>query len=180
MQCIFRFIWAFVPYRLIIVPVQTDPNIWKAFVSRTTLCSAWLSIEHDQKQCQWGIYAGFSPCHWLLLLVVLPISYSGILFSSKRNQWSVDIGNRAQMSRNLQPWTIGDKQRAKKHRPQWSCIYRPKPLILRANAGEWIEVVLHNVWDPARPIPYFDYPRVPLDEPHTPSLPGEAIKAARE
>ena len=24
--------------------------------------------------------------------------------------------------------------------------------------------------DPARPVPYFDYPRVPLDEPHTPSL----------
>lgn len=99
--CIFRFIWAFVPYRLIIVPGQTDQTIWNAFISRATLCSAWLSIEHDQKQCQWGIYAVFSPCHWLLLLVVLPISCSGILLSSKRNQWSVYIGHHAQMSRNL-------------------------------------------------------------------------------
>ena len=47
--------------------------------------------------------------------------------------------------------------------------YKPRPLILRANVGEWIEVVLHNIWDPARPIPWFDYPRVPLDEPHKPS-----------
>ena len=48
--------------------------------------------------------------------------------------------------------------------------YNPKPLILRANAGEWIEVTLHNFFDPSRPIPYYDYPKVPLDEKHTPSM----------
>lgn len=48
--------------------------------------------------------------------------------------------------------------------------YVPKPLILRANAGEWIEVTLHNLFDPDRPIPYFDYPRVPLDMEHRPSM----------
>lgn len=47
--------------------------------------------------------------------------------------------------------------------------YKPKPLILRANVGDWIEVTLHNVWDPNRPVPYFDYPRVPLDMKHKPS-----------
>ena len=47
---------------------------------------------------------------------------------------------------------------------------KPKPLILRANAGDWIEVTLHNVFDPRNPIPYFDYPRVPLDCKHTPSM----------
>lgn len=47
--------------------------------------------------------------------------------------------------------------------------YRPKPLILRANAGDWLEVTLHNLWDPEKPIPYFDYPRVPLDMKHKPS-----------
>ncbi|MDO4305347.1 MAG: multicopper oxidase domain-containing protein [Eubacteriales bacterium] len=47
--------------------------------------------------------------------------------------------------------------------------YTPKPLILRANAGDWLEVILHNVWDPNRPIPYFDYPKVPLDKKHKPS-----------
>lgn len=46
---------------------------------------------------------------------------------------------------------------------------RPKPLILRANAGDWIEVTLHNVFNPDQPIPYFDYPRVPLDKEHKPS-----------
>lgn len=46
----------------------------------------------------------------------------------------------------------------------------PKPLILRANAGEWIEVTLHNAWDPNHPIPYFSYPRVPLDKEYTPSM----------
>lgn len=45
----------------------------------------------------------------------------------------------------------------------------PKPLILRANAGDWLEITLHNIWDPNRPVPYFDYPRVPLDFPHKPS-----------
>lgn len=48
--------------------------------------------------------------------------------------------------------------------------YEPKPLILRANAGEWIEVTLHNLFQSENPIPYFDYPRVPLDEKHTPSM----------
>lgn len=48
--------------------------------------------------------------------------------------------------------------------------YRPKPLILRANAGEWIEITLHNFFNPGKPIQYFDYPRVPLDVPHTPSM----------
>lgn len=46
--------------------------------------------------------------------------------------------------------------------------YYPKPLILRANAGDWIEVTLHNLFD--QPIPYFDYPRVPLDKEHKPSM----------
>lgn len=48
--------------------------------------------------------------------------------------------------------------------------WMPKPLILRANAGDWIEVTLHNAWDPNHPIPYFSYPRVPLDQAYTPSM----------
>lgn len=48
--------------------------------------------------------------------------------------------------------------------------YQPKPLILRANAGEWIEVTLHNLFDKNTPIPYFDYPTVPLDMVHKPSM----------
>ena len=44
-----------------------------------------------------------------------------------------------------------------------------KPLILRANAGDWIEVTLHNLIDPNHPVRYNDYPSVPLDFPHTPS-----------
>lgn len=48
--------------------------------------------------------------------------------------------------------------------------YQPKPLILRANAGDWIEVTLHNLLDWDDPVPYFDYPRVPLDLPHKPSM----------
>lgn len=47
--------------------------------------------------------------------------------------------------------------------------YQPKPLILRANAGDWIEVTLHNMLGPDQEIPYFDYPRVPLDKKHKPS-----------
>lgn len=47
--------------------------------------------------------------------------------------------------------------------------YTPKPLILRANVGDWLEVILHNMWDPNRPVPYFDYPTVPLDLKHKPS-----------
>lgn len=46
--------------------------------------------------------------------------------------------------------------------------YMPKPLILRANAGDWIEITLHNLFD--HPVPYFDYPRVPLDKKHKPSM----------
>ena len=48
--------------------------------------------------------------------------------------------------------------------------YQPKPLILRANAGDWIEITLHNLFDPEKPIPYFDYPTVPLDMEHKPSM----------
>lgn len=48
--------------------------------------------------------------------------------------------------------------------------YMPKPLILRANAGDWIEVTLHNAWNPEQPIPYFSYPTVPLDKEYTPSM----------
>lgn len=48
--------------------------------------------------------------------------------------------------------------------------YQPKPLILRANAGEWIEVTLHNLFHPEQPVEYFDYPRVPLDMKHQPSM----------
>ena len=46
----------------------------------------------------------------------------------------------------------------------------PKPLILRANVGDWIEVTLHNAWDLEHPIPYFPYPKVPLDKEYTPSM----------
>lgn len=46
--------------------------------------------------------------------------------------------------------------------------YCPKPLILRANAGDWIEITLHNLFE--KPVPYFDYPRVPLDQEHKPSM----------
>lgn len=48
--------------------------------------------------------------------------------------------------------------------------YDPKPLILRANAGDWIEVTLHNLFDVDHPVQYFDYPKVPLDMPHKPSM----------
>lgn len=47
--------------------------------------------------------------------------------------------------------------------------YTPKPLILRANVGDWLEVTLHNVLDPNHPVPYFDYPTVPLELKHKPS-----------
>lgn len=46
---------------------------------------------------------------------------------------------------------------------------RAIPLILRVNAGDWIEVTLHNLFDPNVPIRYNDYPSVPLDFPHVPS-----------
>lgn len=48
--------------------------------------------------------------------------------------------------------------------------YNSKPLILRANAGDWIEVTLHNALDACNPIEYFDYPTVPLDYKHEPSM----------
>lgn len=48
--------------------------------------------------------------------------------------------------------------------------YYAKPLILRANAGEWIEVTLHNLFNPAQPVEFFDYPSVPLDFRHQPSM----------
>ncbi len=46
---------------------------------------------------------------------------------------------------------------------------KPKPLILRANAGDWIEITLHNRFSLDKPIPYFNYPRIPLDMEHQPS-----------
>ncbi|MBC8541986.1 multicopper oxidase domain-containing protein [Bianquea renquensis] len=45
----------------------------------------------------------------------------------------------------------------------------PCPLILRANAGDWIEITLHNLFDPNIPIRHNEYPSVPLEFPHTPS-----------
>ena len=45
----------------------------------------------------------------------------------------------------------------------------PIPLILRANAGDWIEVTLFNMFDPEKPIKYNAYPSVPVDKPHKPS-----------
>lgn len=48
--------------------------------------------------------------------------------------------------------------------------WTPKPLILRANAGDWLEVTLHNALNPEYPVPYHEYPRVPLDKKHTPSM----------
>lgn len=49
---------------------------------------------------------------------------------------------------------------------------KPIPLILRANAGDWIEVTLHNLFNPNVPIRYNDYPSVPLDLFH---LPGNRV-----
>lgn len=46
---------------------------------------------------------------------------------------------------------------------------KPIPLILRANAGDWIEVTLYNMFDTNRPIKHFEYPSVPLEYPHKPS-----------
>lgn len=46
---------------------------------------------------------------------------------------------------------------------------KPAPLILRANAGDWIEVTLHNLFDPKKPVKFHDYPSVPVDFPHKPS-----------
>ncbi len=44
---------------------------------------------------------------------------------------------------------------------------QPKPLILRANEGDWIEVTLHNRLN--HQVPFHDYPIVPLDKVHKPS-----------
>lgn len=44
----------------------------------------------------------------------------------------------------------------------------PKPLILRANAGDYIEITLTNLFD--NPIEYEEYPGVPVDKVHTPSM----------
>lgn len=46
---------------------------------------------------------------------------------------------------------------------------RPIPLILRANAGDWIEVTLHNLFNPDIPIRQNEYPSVPIEFPHVPS-----------
>lgn len=46
---------------------------------------------------------------------------------------------------------------------------KPIPLILRANAGDWIEITLHNMLNPQKPIKYNDYPSVPIDLVHRPS-----------
>ncbi|MDY2627469.1 MAG: multicopper oxidase domain-containing protein [Lachnospiraceae bacterium] len=46
----------------------------------------------------------------------------------------------------------------------------PKPMILRANAGDWIEITLHNLFDPETPVPWSAYPKVPLDMKHRPSM----------
>lgn len=45
-----------------------------------------------------------------------------------------------------------------------------EPLVIRANAGDWIEVTLHNLFDENHPVQYFDYPEVPLDMAHKPSM----------
>lgn len=47
--------------------------------------------------------------------------------------------------------------------------YCYKPLIIRANVGDWIEITLHNLFDVNHSIPYFNYPSVPLDKKHKPS-----------
>ncbi|MGN0626422.1 MAG: multicopper oxidase domain-containing protein [Oscillospiraceae bacterium] len=46
---------------------------------------------------------------------------------------------------------------------------KPIPLILRANAGDWIEVTLHNMFDPDIPIRQNEYPSVPIEFLHVPS-----------
>lgn len=44
---------------------------------------------------------------------------------------------------------------------------KPIPLILRVNAGDWVEITLYNLFD--KPVQYHDYPSVPLDIWHKPS-----------
>ncbi|OEU41713.1 copper oxidase [Methanosarcina sp. Ant1] len=45
----------------------------------------------------------------------------------------------------------------------------PIPLILRANAGDWIEVTLINMFDEEKPIQQNSYPSVPVEKIHKPS-----------
>lgn len=45
---------------------------------------------------------------------------------------------------------------------------KPIPLILRINAGDWVEITLHNLFDPDVPIRFNEYPSVPVDFPHVP------------
>lgn len=47
---------------------------------------------------------------------------------------------------------------------------KPVPLILRANAGDWLEVTLHNLFDPDIPILQNEYPSVPLELLHVPRI----------
>ena len=49
---------------------------------------------------------------------------------------------------------------------------KPIPLILRVNAGDWVEVTLHNLFDPNVPIRWNAYPSVPLN---TPFIPGNRV-----
>lgn len=49
---------------------------------------------------------------------------------------------------------------------------KPIPLILRINAGEWVEIILPNRFDPDVPVQYNEYPSVPLDFPH---IPGDRV-----
>ena len=49
---------------------------------------------------------------------------------------------------------------------------KPIPLILRVNAGDWVEVTLHNLFDPSVPIQWNEYPSVPLN---TPFVPGDRV-----
>ena len=46
---------------------------------------------------------------------------------------------------------------------------KPSPLILRVNAGDWIDIKLFNMFDVENPIKYNIYPSVPLDKEHKPS-----------
>lgn len=49
-------------------------------------------------------------------------------------------------------------------------VIEPTPLILRANKGDYVKVKLTNCFDPNTPIPYFDFPGVPVDRIITPSM----------
>lgn len=49
---------------------------------------------------------------------------------------------------------------------------KPIPLILRVNAGDWVEVTLHNLFAPNVPIRWNEYPSMPLN---TPFVPGNRV-----